>query len=405
MKIVILTLHLVAAGPAAAVEPFSQNPNWSAWLGCWQAQGAPANEQVCVTPSDNGVRIATMIDGSVRDESRVIADGAKRPVQSVGCTGSERAYWSNDRRRVFLESDVACGVSGRRTLRGLFAFVAPDEWISVQTATEGDSVATRVVRFTAVDSRSVPAGANSFAPRTGFAESLLTVDETAVNEAVAHIGGEGVQEWMRLAGEPFQLGYQGQDRGNGSALEQVGRMSNPVVVREVVRVVERPVYVHDAYYDDYYYHNYYRWHYSPWGYHYSSWYWHRPVFIVHLPLYIHRNSHYRHDYWRHDRDRFDHDDRDNRNRGGRVTRGGYSSGRERAVPVSSEPNRARTQPQASEQRVTRSAAPREATRESSRRGSESAAPSRSSGSNSSRGSSSRGTSGSRPAVSRTARAR
>lgn len=414
MKFLALVLPLVTVNPAAATESFSQNPNWSAWLGCWQAEGAPANQLVCIAPADGGVKMTTLIDGAVRAESRIVADGSVRPVQSVGCSGNESAKWSSDRRRVFLESDVACGSSGRRTVRGMFAFVAPDAWISVQSATDGDSVATRVVRFTAVEPRSVPASAASFAGRGSFNDVLLDVDETDVNEAVAQIGAEAAQEWMRSAGEPFELGYQGQDGGNGSALEQVGRMSNPVAVREVVRVVERPVYVRDYYYDRYYYDPFY-WHYSPWGYHYRGWYWHRPYVHVHFPIVVFRNSHYRRDYWRYDydrnrRDRYDYNRRDRdrdddwRNRDdsrGRVTRAGYSSGRERSV----EPNRERTVEPTRERTVetnrARSAVPRSTTPQRSTpqvsRGSgttsrASAPPQRSSGS-------SRGT------VTRTARAR
>ncbi len=407
MKILALTLPLLAANPAAASESLTQNPNWSAWHGCWRAEGAPANELVCVSPASDGVRIATVIDGSVRDESRVIADGATRSVQSVGCSGSERAYWSNDRRRVFLESDVTCGASGRRAVRGLFAFVAPDEWISVQTATEGDSVATRIVRFNAVDARSVPAGVSSLVARAGFSDALLDVDEADVNEAVAHIGAEAVQEWMRFAGEPFQLGYQGQNRGNGSALEQVGRMSNPVVVREVVRVVERPVYVYDTHYD-----NHYRWHYSPWGHHYHAWRWHRPVIVVRFPLVIHRNSHYRRDYWRYDRDRYgrndrDRYDRDDSNRGGRVTRDGYSSGRERNEPARVTPNRARGDSDGNAPRVTRTATPRESapSRDKARETSRATTRSTTGAATTSRSSTSRSSNGSRSAPARTARAR
>lgn len=416
MKFLALALPLVTATSAAAADSFSQNPHWSAWYGCWQAEGAPANELVCITPADGGVRVATLIGGAVRDESRIIADGGARAVQSVGCSGSERAHWSADRRRVFLESDVACGSTGRRTVRGMFAFVAPDAWISVQSATEGDSVATRIVRFTAADARSLPNTMASFAARTSVSDVWLDVDEAAVNEAVAQIGAEATQEWMRSAGEPFELGYQGQDRGNGSALEQVGRMSNPVVVREVVRVVERPVYVYDHY--DY---GYARWHYSPWGYHYHGWHWHRPVIYVRLPIVVFRNTHYRRDYWRYDRDRYgryDYDrhrrdrydiDRDNhgrydnsrydrdRNEGrnnesrGRLTRAGYSNGRDR-----SEPNGVRTDvPRATQERATpQRSVPvtRSATSRTTSRGS--ASPQRSTGS-------SRGTG----TVSRTARPR
>jgi hypothetical protein len=254
-----------------------------------------------------------------------------------------------------------------------------------------------------VDRARLPAAAAAFASRTTVAEAALAVDESDVSEAVERIGAPAVQEWMRLAGEPFQLGYANQDRGMSSALEQVGRLSNPVVVREVVTVVERPVYVHNTYYTDRY-----RWHYSPWGHHYHGWHWsHRPRVVVHFPLIIHRNSHYHRDYWR--RDRYDNwrdrdDDRDDDWRGGRATRDGYSSGRDRNTPDRTTPSRAvpdrvvpgRTEPQRS--------TPPPAIRQATTRQPRASATAPRTGSSTSRATTSRGTT-SRGTTSRTAKAR
>jgi hypothetical protein len=335
MNSLVLTLHLAAALHAGPAENSQQDNSWSAWRGCWQADGAPAGEIVCIAHADGGVRIATLIDGAVRDESRIIADGFARPIRNEGCTGTERAHWSSDGRRVFLDSDLRCGSAARR-VRGMFAFVAPDEWMSVQTATEGDSVATRVVRFLAVEPNGLPAAAASFATRRTFSEALLAIDEEDVAEAVERIGSPAVQEWMRASGEPFQLGYNAQSASTSSALAQVGRMSNPVVVREVVHVVERPVYVHHTYVTDRHHWHYY----SPWGHHHHGWHWtHRPLVVVRFPLIIHRNHNYRRDYYsRRDRDGW-RGDRDDDWRGGRATRSGYTSGRDRATPQRSVPDR------------------------------------------------------------------
>ena len=411
MTTLLLTLHLVVAAPAAPTDFHYQTPPWSAFYGCWQAEGAPASELVCLSPANGGVRLATVVDGTVRDESRIIADGIARSVRQAGCSGTERARWSSDGQRVFLDSNVSCSSSGRRTVRGLFAFIAPDEWVSVQTAAQGDSMATRVVRFRAADR--VPAGLTGFAAARMVSDYLFSVDQSDVAEAVDNIGAEAAQEWMRAAGEPYQLTYQPQDAATSSALEQVGRMSNPVEVREVVHVVERPVYVYNPYVVDRY------WHYSPWGYHYHGWHWlHRPVIVVRWPIVIYRNSHYHRDWyrnrydWRRDRDWRDgryvrNDDRyrdGNRDRDrdrGRVTRDGYSSGRDRAVPAATTPDRARSEsPRSSSGTVVRQATTR-TPRASGSTPERSGTTSRAS---SSRGTTSRGTP-SRGTTSRTARPR
>jgi hypothetical protein len=424
MNSLILALNLTAASLAGAAETNQQN-SWSPWFGCWQAEGAPAGEVMCIAPTQTGVRISTLVNGAVKDESDISADGLARRISQQGCTGNERARWSSDRRRVFLDSDVACNASERRVVKGMFAFVAPDEWISVQTAAQGDSVATRIVRFVAADVRQVGGAAASFTSGSTVTDAMLAVEEGDVAEAVEHLGAPAVQEWMRQAGEPFQLGYQERGRSNGSALEQVGGFSNPEPVREVVRVVERPVYVHHYDYG-YGYGGYHPWHYSPWGYRYYGWHWyHRPVVFVSLPIYIGRNHHYRHDYYRYRNRGYDNwryggrdnwrDDRDNRGNGGRVTRDGYSRGgaRERDESTVVQPERTQRSTTTTVSRV-RTAQPRERTSEVSRersstRSSEgsraSSSTPRSSGSSGAARSSSGNGSRSSSGGSRTARAR
>jgi hypothetical protein len=358
MNILVHSLHLATAISAGAPTSIQQDGPWSAWRGCWQAEGAPANEIVCIADANGGVRISTFVAGEVREESRIVADGVGRPIQEQGCTGTERAQWSSDGLRVFLDSEVTCGGAARRVVRGMFAFVAPDEWISVQTAIEGDSIATRAVRFAAVEAARLPAGANSFASRNIYPAALLAVDEADVSEAVEKIGALAAQEWMSAAGTPFEVRYGNQNRGAASALEQVGRMSNPVVIRDVVHVVERPVYVYHPYVTD----NYYHWRYSPWGHYRYGWRWlHRPLVVLHLPIIIHRNSGYHRDYWRY-RNHHSRRDRDDDNdwRGGRATRSGYTSGRERAAPDRARSDTRETPARSSVPRaaVTRTSTPR-----------------------------------------------
>ena len=381
MNSLILALHLTAVASAGAPETSQQN-SWSPWFGCWQAQGAPAGELICIKPTNSGVVMTTVVDGKAQDESVISADGLARRMQQQNCNGTERARWSQDGKRVFLDSDVSCAGNARRVVRGMFAFVAPNEWISVQSATAGDSVATRLVRFVAANPAQPISGVASFTAGSAVTEEMLGVEQSDVAEAVEHLGATAAQEWMREAGEPFKLGYD-DSRANtgGSALDQVGRFSNPEPeVREVVRVVERPVYVHDDYYYDHY-----RWHYSPWGYRYYGWnWWYRPVVVVHFPIVIFGNRHYRHDYyhyrtrwydydrrwsrndhWRRDRDwGYRGGDRYREDNGGRVTRNGYSNDRGRTRSESTTAQIERTTSNTTDTGTrtrTRTATPRERT--------------------------------------------
>src|SRR5215471_14071294 len=103
----VLFASLNAASAFAQARP--SDPRWQPWIGCWTSstrQGADPFRQVCVVPAAgvSAVDIVTVSGGKIVARERVDASGAKRDTERDGCKGWERAEWSADGRRVFLES-------------------------------------------------------------------------------------------------------------------------------------------------------------------------------------------------------------------------------------------------------------------------------------------------------------
>jgi len=367
----VLSLH-----PAAA-EAQGHAASWTPWLGCWQADGAPTGEYLCIVPDGEGVRMLTVAEGAVRADAQVVTDGRARDIRQDGCTGSESAHWSRDGRRVFLGSSLNCEGGFTRRASGIFAFSGPDEWVSVQTVTIEDRVATRTVRYHAIQPLDLPA-AVAAQVRSGAASALTArqsvlaaVTEADVNEAAASVDPTAVQEWLDATRQPYQIGNEVESAVVSASALDLTAGSNfetlhpqPTNVRIVERVVERPVYVHEhvhvvrrcwdpfaaGYVDVFggwgwgitvgtpgcrraYYSRY-----SPWGYDLYGWrVVHRPIVIVrNAPIIVRvRDRDYwrNRDYWRdrdwtRDRDRYDRGParpRDGWNNG-RITRDGYQSG-------------------------------------------------------------------------------
>ena len=413
-----LCLSALAAIPSISTAQETRESGWLAWQGCWRATEAPAGEYLCVVPEGPGVRMVTVAGGAVRAEARVFTDGRARVVRQDACNGTELAHWSADGRRVFLTSDLTCEENLTRKVNGVFVFTGPTEWLSVQSVTVGDQVATRTVRYQAIEPSDVPASiARVFndptARRAARLAALAPVTTDDVGEAVGAVDASVVEAWLAAIGRSALLGeiqpvmVTEEPVVQTSALTIVNGSTSYDAPREIVHVVEQPTHVHttyvnvvrscwDPFFSGYvfgvgglhlgYGHThcggrYYSW-YSPWGYDLYGWrYVSSPVVIVRSgPTFIRRPVIIRNPYpnRRYDsRDRYDGpavirrtgstDTRSPVTRtevgdpNGRVTRSGYTNGRSTgsATQRSTSPSRSsttttRSQPTRSSAPVTRS---------------------------------------------------
>jgi hypothetical protein len=206
---------------AAAAQQAGPGPRWQAWLGCWTAApaadlpvpvtaGAPL---VCITPTAdaNVVAVTTLSGGKTVSTQRIDASGRDEPIMAKGCTGTQRARWSADERRVYLRAVATCdGV--QRTTSGILAMTPAGEWLDVQGVAAGEGENVRVARYhDAGIPSSVPAEiATALSGRTMSAQGAriaagATVGTVAVVEASRASSAGVVEAWLLERGQTFAL--------------------------------------------------------------------------------------------------------------------------------------------------------------------------------------------------------
>jgi uncharacterized membrane protein YgcG len=208
---------------------------WLAFLGCWEATpGAAEEPMLCIvpTPEDAGVEMVAVANGQVLSRESVRADGQMQASSRDGCSGWERARFSADGRRVYLDAEHTCG-SVRQQSSGLLAMVSRTEWIDVRAVEVGGQPATGVIHYTLAPSNVAEAAGfgNIAADQVAAvraarisAANALTVDD--VIDAHGFVGSSVVSAWIAAKGQPFQLDA-----------DRLVRMADAGVAPEVIDVV------------------------------------------------------------------------------------------------------------------------------------------------------------------------
>lgn len=138
-------LALLALGSSQAQ---AQQGTWLAYQGCWESAETAATEAVCISPSGGmSADLITVQDGQVTSRRTLTPDGAQRPLDEQGCTGWERARWSQDGQRIYLRSELTCEGGARRVTSGAISMTSPGEWIDIQTVEAGGYPIVRVTRY------------------------------------------------------------------------------------------------------------------------------------------------------------------------------------------------------------------------------------------------------------------
>jgi hypothetical protein len=174
MRIIVaaLVLSALAGSAAASAQTVGGDSSWTAWLGCWEliqddtrpasavAPGArtagarpPASSQrdmrVCVAPegSPAGVKMTTWAGGQVVLEQAIVADGRDQPLNETGCTGAQRAEWSDNQRQLFMRAELQCTGQPRRSVTGITLLADGPAWLDIQALqVDGDQL-LRVRRY------------------------------------------------------------------------------------------------------------------------------------------------------------------------------------------------------------------------------------------------------------------
>lgn len=213
-----LSAQAAPAAPAAAT-----GAGWTAWYGCWAAtldrddaalaDSGAATRRVCVLPAGGeSVAVHTVERGRVVRTDTIDASGVRRARTREGCRGWEQASWSQDRRRVFTQSEYACEGGGTRTVRGVLALTPDGEWVDVRAMTAGAPIGVQVARFrpTLSPVGEVPAmdalrATRGMAIDVARRTASVPLTPGTVAEAVERAGANSTAALVATIGQPFTL--------------------------------------------------------------------------------------------------------------------------------------------------------------------------------------------------------
>jgi hypothetical protein len=211
----LLALLMAVPVHAQVVAGAGNGYGWAAWYGCWSPVGAAQAEaeMVCMLPTADPqtVRLLTVLESDIVDDTTIGAAGSERPLAEGGCEGVEVAVRSRDGQRIFIRADLTCpGVDREST--GILGFVGPDEWVDAPTLTVGGQSAARVIRYRAVATGDIPIGIAGELPRGQDlaleaarlrASAPMGVDE--IVEAAGLVSPPALDAFLAVQGTGFDL--------------------------------------------------------------------------------------------------------------------------------------------------------------------------------------------------------
>jgi hypothetical protein len=205
---------LVAPTASNAAAAPAQAGDWTAWYGCWRPVDTTNGDAlICVLPGDGptAVRMATVENGEITDETVVRADGVARPLEEGGCAGTESAFFSADGRRIFTRAELACSGLGRIST-GMLAMVSEAEWVDAQALTVNGQHAARTIRYRAADASELPTWLATVLPQgrdlaqeTARLDASMPLDVDAVAEASRHVAAPALEALLAERGHGFGL--------------------------------------------------------------------------------------------------------------------------------------------------------------------------------------------------------
>ena len=250
MKRCLAAFGLALVATTAAAQQASVGPKWQAWVGCWTASVAgesvfatPAENGtfVCITPAASGADAAdvtTIGNGKVVSTQRIDASGVERAIDAKGCSGTQKASWSADERRIYLRSASNCeGV--RSTTSAILSMTQLGEWLDVRGVSSYGSENVRVARYRdAGIPASVPAEiASAIRARSAGAEPAriaagAPVGAIAVIEATRAADSTVVAAWVLEREQRFAL--------DAATLVKLADSGVPGVVTDALVAVSNP---------------------------------------------------------------------------------------------------------------------------------------------------------------------
>ncbi len=212
---------LALASSVAGAQQATASSRWLGYLGCWTAASVGesygsaqfAAPIVCITPTSNAnvVQLSTIADGKVVSSDRIDASGIATALELKDCTGTKTARWSQDERRVFLQSEMSCN-GAPSTATSILSMTSRGEWIDVRGVAAGGNQNIRVARYRDVglpssvpDSLAVALRNNSNSVHSARVAAGAPYNLMAVQEASILADSAIVEAWILERGERFAI--------------------------------------------------------------------------------------------------------------------------------------------------------------------------------------------------------
>jgi hypothetical protein len=208
--------------PRAAAQTPQSDARWQPWLGCWTSSSERAGgvvtqweaQHVCVVPASGtaAVDVVTVTGGRIVSRERIDASGEHRKSERDGCVGWERAEWSSDTRRVYLQSEYQCAGDLKRGTTGLMATAANGDWLDIIGVAMRDNIGVRVLRHRAsaplstlpAEIASAVAG-SSAAPAQRIAGAVWPIGDAEIIDASHHVNAAVVEAWLAESRQAFTV--------------------------------------------------------------------------------------------------------------------------------------------------------------------------------------------------------
>jgi hypothetical protein len=183
---------------APSADAQTVDARWTPFIGCWELNDGGAS--TCVAPAaPAAATLSTRVEGKQVLEQTIIPDGAAHSVTEEACTGSQRAEWSRDGRKLFTRADLTCANQPLRTVTGFALMTGENSWIDVQAVDIGGGTSVRVRRYRRAQGERPRLDA-SIAPYGG---ARLTIDD--VKEAHAKVAPAVLEAVVAETGARFAL--------------------------------------------------------------------------------------------------------------------------------------------------------------------------------------------------------
>lgn len=242
IKLGALAMFAMAVlAPQTSLQAQEPDSGWQPYLGCWEPDGQEeeSDSVLCFVASGGQVEMLTISEGEIDFREAFAADGRSQTIDADGCRGTESARFSEDRKRIYTYSDLACD-EGNRKSSGIISMIGPNYWLDVRAIDGADGAVAWAQGYRRADSSVLTdlgfdaadrVGRRGFRSTAARAYGGLTVDD--VIDATQAVDGQAVEAWLAESGE----GIERLDAEGLIALEEAG-VSDEVI--DVVVAVSFP---------------------------------------------------------------------------------------------------------------------------------------------------------------------